>query len=46
MVHRGEFGHMAALQGNRIVSIPLAEATAKLKTVDMDIYDIAKGFFG
>ena len=46
MVHRGEFGNMAALQGNRIVSIPLAEATAKLKTVDMDIYDIAKGFFG
>ena len=46
MVHRGEFGKMAALQGNRIVAVPLAEATSKLKTVDMDIYRIAKEFFG
>ena len=46
MVHRGEFGKMAALQGNRIVAVPLAEATSKLKTVDMDIYAIAKEFFG
>jgi 6-phosphofructokinase 1 len=46
MVHRGEFGKMAALQGNRIVAVPLAEATSKLKTVDMDIYGIAKEFFG
>jgi 6-phosphofructokinase len=28
MVHRGEFGQMAALRGNKIVSIPLAEAIA------------------
>jgi 6-phosphofructokinase 1 len=46
MVHRGEFGRMAALQGNRIVAVPLAEATSKLKTVDMGIYGIAKEFFG
>jgi 6-phosphofructokinase 1 len=46
MVHRGEFGKMAALQGNRIVAVPLAEATATLKTVDMGIYGIAKEFFG
>jgi phosphofructokinase-like protein len=46
MVHRGEYGKMAALQGNRIVAIPLAEATSRLKTVDMDIYGIAKEFFG
>ena len=46
MVHRGEFGKMAALQGNRIVAIPLAEATAKLKTVDMELYALAEGFFG
>jgi hypothetical protein len=37
---------MAALQGDRIVAVPLAEATATLKTVDMDIYTIAKEFFG
>jgi phosphofructokinase-like protein len=46
MVHRGEFGKMAALQGNQIVAVSLAEATATLKTVDMDIYGIAKEFFG
>jgi 6-phosphofructokinase 1 len=46
MVHKGEFGRMAALQGNRIVSIPLAEATSKIKTVDMDLYAIAEEFFG
>ncbi len=46
MVHRGEFGKMAALQGSRIVAISLAEATAKPKTVDMGIYGIAEEFFG
>ncbi len=46
MAHRGEFGQMAALQGNRIVAVPLADATSKLKTVDTEIYDIAKEFFG
>jgi len=46
MVHRGEFGKMAGLSGNRIVAVPLAEATSKLKTVDMEIYGIAKEFFG
>ena len=34
MVARGEFGKMAALRGNQIVSVPLQEATAQLKTVD------------
>jgi 6-phosphofructokinase 1 len=46
MVHRGEFGKMAALQGNQIVPVPLAEATAKEKTVDMVLYAIAEEFFG
>lgn len=46
MVHQGDYGRMAALQGNRIVAVPLAEATAKLKTVDPDLYNLAKEFFG
>jgi len=46
MVHRGEFGKMAALQGSRIVAVPLAEATAQIKTVDMGLYAIAEEFFG
>src|SRR5438876_7814800 len=43
MVHRGEFGRMAALRGNKIVSIPLAEATAKNRTVDQEMMDAAFG---
>jgi len=31
MVHRGEFGRMAALRGNKIISIPLAEAIAVIR---------------
>jgi len=46
MAHRGEFGKMAALQGKEIVSVPLAEATSKSKTVDMEIFSTAEGFFG
>jgi ATP-dependent phosphofructokinase / diphosphate-dependent phosphofructokinase len=43
MVHRGEFGHMAALRGNKIVSIPLAEAIASNRKVDKEIIDAAAG---
>ncbi len=46
MVSREEFGRMAAIQGKRIVSVPLAEALAKPKTVDEDLYATAKVFFG
>ncbi len=46
MVHRGEFGKMAALRGNRIVSVDLAEATKGIRTVDLELFDIAKVFFG
>ncbi|MBE0461021.1 MAG: 6-phosphofructokinase, partial [Candidatus Aminicenantes bacterium] len=46
LVHKGKFGHMASLQGNKIVSVPLEKAVAKLKTVDMELYDLAKVFFG
>ncbi len=46
MVHRGEFGMMAALQGNRLTAVPLLEATSTLKTVDMGLYAIAEAFFG
>ena len=46
MAHRGEFGKMAGLQGKEIVSVPLAEATAQSKTVNMGIFHIAEEFFG
>jgi 6-phosphofructokinase 1 len=46
MVARKEWGKMAALRGNQIVSVPLAEATAKLKTVDTEFFSVAEVFFG
>ncbi len=41
-----DFGKMVALQGNKIVPIPLNDAVSELKTVDMKLYNIAKVFFG
>ena len=43
MVHRGEFGQMAALRGNKIISIPLAEAIASNRKVSKEILDVATG---
>ncbi|HVL82035.1 MAG TPA: ATP-dependent 6-phosphofructokinase [Actinomycetota bacterium] len=45
-VSRGEFGVMVALRGQDIVTVPLAEATAQLKTVDPAIFEVAEVFFG
>jgi 6-phosphofructokinase 1 len=44
--HRGEFGVMVALRGLDIVTVPIAEATAELKTLDPKIYEVAEVFFG
>ena len=46
MVLAGEFGRMVSLQGNRITSVPIAEAVGKLRTVDPQFYELAKVFFG
>ncbi len=46
MVHEGRFGAMAALRGDDIVEVPLADAVAELKTVPREWYDIARAFFG
>jgi 6-phosphofructokinase 1 len=40
------FGKMVALQGDKIISIPLSDAISETKTVDMNLYEIAKIFFG
>jgi 6-phosphofructokinase 1 len=42
----GEFGQMAALQGDDVVAVPLEEATAELKVVPPEWYDVARAFFG
>jgi ATP-dependent phosphofructokinase / diphosphate-dependent phosphofructokinase len=46
LVHEGRFGRMAALHGDSIVDVALAEATAELKTVPDDWYEVARAFFG
>ncbi|MBI3600420.1 MAG: 6-phosphofructokinase [Nitrospinae bacterium] len=46
LIKNNEFGKMVALRGNKIVSANLEDAIAKLKTVDLDLYDIAEIFFG
>jgi 6-phosphofructokinase len=45
MVHRGEFGCMAALRANKIVSIPLLDAISRNRTVDDEMIQIVDGLF-
>ena len=46
-VHDGEFGKMVALHGTQIIRVPLAEAVAEAKTVDLPLYrDVAGIFLG
>jgi 6-phosphofructokinase 1 len=46
LVHEKKFGRMVAIQGNNIVSVPLKDVIGKRKTVDLELYDIARVFFG
>ena len=45
-VQDGDWGKMVALRGTEIVRVPLAEATAELKTVPVERYVEAEVFFG
>jgi 6-phosphofructokinase 1 len=46
LVHDGRYGSMAALRGDEIVEVPLAEAVAERKTVPPGWYEIGRAFFG
>jgi phosphofructokinase-like protein len=46
LVEEQKFGQMAALRGDAIVSVSLAEAVAELKKVPPEWYEVAKAFFG
>ena len=46
LVHDGRFGLMAALRGDDIVDVPLADAVAERKTVPPEWYEVARAFFG
>ncbi|MBK3626004.1 6-phosphofructokinase [Streptomyces asoensis] len=45
-VHEGDHGVMVALRGTDIVRVPIAEATARLKTVNPELYTEVGVFFG
>lgn len=46
LIMKGEFGKMVGLRGNKVQAISLKDAVGKLKTVDMELYEIAGVFFG
>ncbi len=46
LIKNEDFGKMVALKGDKIVSINLEDVINKSKTVDMELYEIAKTFFG
>jgi len=46
LVAEGKFGRMAALKGDDVVDVSLEEATAELKTVPDDWYEVGRAFFG
>ncbi|MBU4345807.1 MAG: 6-phosphofructokinase [Candidatus Omnitrophica bacterium] len=46
LVKDKKFSRMAALTGNKIIDVPIEEAVRELKTVDMELYEISKVFFG
>ena len=45
-MHEGDYGKMVALRGVDIVRVPLADATAELKTVPPSLYAEAQTLFG
>ena len=46
LIKQKKFGYMVALAGNKIISVPIEDAVKKLKTIDMEFYNVAKVFFG
>jgi len=46
LISEEKYGHMVALKGKDITSVPLKTVIGKRKTVDLQLYDLAKIFFG
>jgi len=46
LVHEKKFGRMVALQGAKVVDVPVEDAVGELKTLDMDLYKMASVFWG
>ena len=46
LVSAGAWGRMAALRGDAIVDVAIADATRELKKVPPQVYEVARAFFG
>lgn len=46
LAHEKKFGTMAALHGNTIEAVPLEAGVGQLKTLDMNLLEVAGVFFG
>lgn len=46
LIKNKKFGRMVALSGNKTIDVGIKEAISTLKTVDMELYEISKVFFG
>lgn len=44
LVKVGKFGHMVSLRGNKLQSIEIEKAVQQHKTIDMELYEMAKVF--
>ncbi len=46
LVENKQFGQMVSLRGTKVEAVPLEQGVARLKTLDMELYETAKVFFG
>jgi len=46
LIKEEKFGQMVSFHCNEITSVPISTVVEKLKTIDLDLYNIAKVFFG
>ncbi len=46
LIKNQKFGLMVALKGKKITAVPLKTIVGKRKTVDLELYELAKIFFG
>ena len=45
LIKENKLGEMVSLRGDKLQSIPIERALKKRKTIDMDLYEMAKVFF-
>jgi len=46
LVKAKDYGKMVSLRGTKVVAVDLSEAVSKLRTADLDLYEMTKVFFG